>query len=69
MMLLKGLPIYKEFQGNTTVAPKPSGKSESLGELCGRRCLEWLLKCRCFVITYPLKKRRLQEVELGNLYF
>lgn len=31
MILLKGLPIYKEFQSNTTVAPKPATNQNHLG--------------------------------------
>ena len=64
--LLKGLPIYKEFQSNATLVPKPSCRSESLGERFLSSCPEWLLK---YLSMQNKNKKTLQEVELGNLYF
>lgn len=65
MTLLKGLPIYKDFQSDATLVPKPGCRSESLGEFFVSSCPEWLLKYRFSkkkknrfsVITYPLKTK------------
>lgn len=46
MTLLKGLPIYKDFQSDAKLVPKPGCRSESLGELFVSSCPEWLLKYR-----------------------
>lgn len=79
MTLLKGLPIYKDFQSDATLVPKPGCRSESLGEFFVSSCPEWLLKYRFskkkkqilghHLSTQNKNKKTLQEVELGNLYF
>lgn len=83
MTLLKGLPIYKDFQSDAKLVPKPGCRSESLGELFVSSCPEWLLKYRFskkkktkkkqilghHLSTQNKNKKTLQEVELGNLYF
>lgn len=65
MMLLKGPPIYEEFQSNTTVAPKPATNQNHLRSFW-ERCQRGFYNVD---YGHHLLNQILQEVGLENLYF